>query len=135
MIVGKSARSRWFELRHGSVVDRLVRETPGVAVHVLPLEKEQQTTRARTASGAGAWGKPSGYVYTALMVAGVTAGASVAIGASANGLIGGLGRSFTLQPISLEGTTGLNVAAGVAGMNLHYVTPLRPHHRLRHRRY
>ena len=66
---------------------------------------------------------------------GVTAGVSVAIGASANGLIGGLGRSFTLQPVSLEGTTGLNVAAGVAGMNLHYVAPIRPRYRLRHRRY
>src|SRR5690606_4775597 len=38
IVVGKSTRSRWFELRHGSVVDRLVRETPGVAVHVLPHE-------------------------------------------------------------------------------------------------
>lgn len=63
---------------------------------------------------------------------GVTAGASVAIGAAANGLIGGLDRSFTLQPVSIEGTTGLNVAAGIAGMNLHYVP--QPHHR-RHRRY
>lgn len=66
---------------------------------------------------------------------GVTAGASVAIGASANGLIGGLGRSFTLQPVSIEGTTGLNVAAGIAGMNLHYVPAVRPHPRLRHRRH
>src|SRR4029077_4271483 len=38
LVVGKSARSKWFELRHGTVVDRLVRETPGVAVHVLPHE-------------------------------------------------------------------------------------------------
>ncbi len=39
LVVGKSARSRWFEFRHGSVVDQLVRETPGLAVHVLPLER------------------------------------------------------------------------------------------------
>ena len=39
LIVGKSARSRWFEFRHGSVVDQLIRETPGLAVHVLPLER------------------------------------------------------------------------------------------------
>ena len=38
LVVGKSARSKWFELRYGTVVDRLVRETPGVAVHVLPHE-------------------------------------------------------------------------------------------------
>ena len=36
LVVAKSTRSRWFQLRHGSVVDRLVRETPGIAVHVLP---------------------------------------------------------------------------------------------------
>ena len=36
IVVAKSTRSRWFQLRHGSVVDRLVRETPGIAVHVLP---------------------------------------------------------------------------------------------------
>ena len=64
---------------------------------------------------------------------GVTAGATVAIGVAANGLVGGLGRSFTLQPVSIEGTTGLNVAAGIAGMNLRYVH--QPHfRRLRHHR-
>jgi two-component system sensor histidine kinase KdpD len=36
LVVAKSSRSRLFQLRHGSVVDRLVRETPGLAVHVLP---------------------------------------------------------------------------------------------------
>ena len=46
LVVGKSARSRWFELRHGSVVDRLVRETPGVAVHVLPHEASETARKA-----------------------------------------------------------------------------------------
>ena len=76
LIVGKSARSRWFELRHGSVVDRLVRETPGIAVHVLPFEGERPPPRKRL-SGADlvsrGWGDPAGYGYTALMVAAVTA--------------------------------------------------------------
>lgn len=36
IVIGKSRRSRWFELRHGSVVDRLVRGVEGVAIHVLP---------------------------------------------------------------------------------------------------
>jgi two-component system sensor histidine kinase KdpD len=39
LVVGKSSRSRWFELLHGSIVDRLVREMPSMAVHVLPFEK------------------------------------------------------------------------------------------------
>jgi di/tricarboxylate transporter len=53
--------------------------------------------------------------------AGVTAGASVGVGASANALIGGFDKSITLQPISIEGNTGLNVAAGIGAMHLKYV--------------
>jgi hypothetical protein len=49
---------------------------------------------------------------------GVTAGAAVGVGASANVLIGGSDRSIALQPLSVEGTTGLNVAAGVGAMTL-----------------
>jgi len=37
VVIGKSRRSWWFELRHGSVVDRLVRTLDGVAVHVMPI--------------------------------------------------------------------------------------------------
>jgi two-component system sensor histidine kinase KdpD len=75
LVVGKSARSRWFELRHGSVVDQLVRATPGVAVHVLPLDQHgaPPSTRRRR---RGRWGSAAGYGWTSLMVAGVTAIAS-----------------------------------------------------------
>lgn len=52
---------------------------------------------------------------------GLTAGASVAIGAAANALIGGSNRTIALQPLSIEGTTGLNVAAGIGAMSLNYV--------------
>ncbi|AEG48718.1 osmosensitive K+ channel signal transduction histidine kinase [Sphingobium chlorophenolicum L-1] len=72
LVVGKSMRSRWFEFRHGSIVDRLVRETPGVAVHVLPLDETAAAQPARPRH-RGHWGKPSGYVWTTLLVAGVTA--------------------------------------------------------------
>ncbi len=37
VVIGKSRRNWWFELRHGSVVDRLVRALDGVAVHVVPV--------------------------------------------------------------------------------------------------
>lgn len=36
IVVGKSRRSRLFELRHGSVVDRLVRDAGGIAVEIAP---------------------------------------------------------------------------------------------------
>ena len=68
LIIGKSVRSRWFELRHGSVVDRVVRGTPGVAVHVLPMEGvSAPTNRVR---------KPlrleKAYFWTVTMIAMVT---------------------------------------------------------------
>lgn len=52
---------------------------------------------------------------------GVTAGAAVGVGANANVMVGGSDNSFALQPLSLEGQTGLNVAVGVAGLELRYV--------------
>ena len=40
VVIGKSRRSWWFERRHASVVDRLVRSLDGVAVHVVPIAGE-----------------------------------------------------------------------------------------------
>jgi hypothetical protein len=51
---------------------------------------------------------------------GVTGSAAVGVGAGANVLVGGNGQSFTLQPVSIEGQTGLDVAAGLEQMNLYY---------------
>jgi hypothetical protein len=51
---------------------------------------------------------------------GVTGSATVGVGLGANVLIGGSGNSIALQPVSIEGTTGLNVAAGIAAMTLTY---------------
>ena len=50
---------------------------------------------------------------------GLTAGATAGIGLNANALIGGSETSIALQPLSIEGTTGLNVAAGIADLTLH----------------
>ena len=52
---------------------------------------------------------------------GVSAEATVVAGVGANALVGGLKKSITLQPVSVQGQTGLNLAAGVAGMKLKYV--------------
>ena len=46
-------------------------------------------------------------------------GGAAVVGASANALVGGSNNSIALQPVSIEGTTGLNVAAGVASITLH----------------
>ena len=44
---------------------------------------------------------------------GVDASATVGLGVGANVLVGGSGRAFSLQPLSVEGQTGLALAAGV----------------------
>lgn len=49
---------------------------------------------------------------------GVTAGAAVGAGLGANVLVGGFQRSIALQPLSVEGMAGLNVAAGIAEIEL-----------------
>ena len=50
---------------------------------------------------------------------GASAQATVGIGAGANALIGGLDKSVALQPLSVEGSKGLNVAAGIGSISLH----------------
>ncbi len=49
---------------------------------------------------------------------GLTAGASVAVGGDASALIGGSHREVSLQPFSIEGDKGMNVAAGIATITL-----------------
>jgi uncharacterized protein DUF992 len=68
---------------------------------------------------------------------GVGANASVGVGGGGNFLVGGPANSYALQPISVQGQTGLNVAAGVADIELQPVRfapggPRRHHHRHPH---
>ncbi len=49
---------------------------------------------------------------------GVSAEASVALGVGANALVGGSNKSLVLQPLSVQGQTGLNLAVGVANLTL-----------------
>ena len=53
--------------------------------------------------------------------AGATASATVGVGVGANVLIGGLDKSIALQPLSVSGNSGLNVAAGIGAISLHHV--------------
>jgi putative Ca2+/H+ antiporter (TMEM165/GDT1 family) len=49
---------------------------------------------------------------------GVSAEATVGVGLGANALIGGSSRSIVLQPLSVQSQQGLNIAAGVAALQL-----------------
>ena len=50
---------------------------------------------------------------------GASAEASVALGVGANALVGGNKNAVVLQPLSVQGQTGLNVAIGVTSLTLH----------------
>lgn len=73
IVIGKSRRSRLFELRHGSVVDRLVRGVDGVAVHVLPTAANPAPAGAPEANAARPRGDtqatPAAYARAVALVA------------------------------------------------------------------
>lgn len=53
--------------------------------------------------------------------AGATAEVSVAAGLGANVLVGGSRRSVALQPLSVQGQVGLDIAGGIGALELHPV--------------
>ena len=76
-----------------------------------------------SAGGVLAWAvfaPTTGVPFGAL--AGEYVGASgdigLGLGVGANVLIGGSGRTIALQPVSLEGSVAINVAAGVSALKL-----------------
>ncbi len=75
-----------------------------------------------TAGGEMVWAvyAPSTRRFGALAghYGGGSAEATVGAGVGANVLVGGSNRTVTLQPISVQGQAGLNLAVGVAGLEL-----------------
>jgi Protein of unknown function (DUF992) len=64
----------------------------------------------------------SGFPHGALAgtYVGASADVAVGLGLGANALVGGSHRSFALQPVSIEANTGINLAAGVSELRLHW---------------
>jgi len=52
---------------------------------------------------------------------GASAQATAIVGLGANVLVGGFKKTINLQPVSIQGQTGLNVAVGIASLNLRSV--------------
>ncbi len=73
VIIGKSRRSRWFELLHGSVVDKLVRKSGAIAVHVVASEALEMEGGAPAASFAAPPFAPLPYVEGTILMALATA--------------------------------------------------------------
>jgi len=72
IIIGKSTRSRWFEILHGSVVHELVRRSGNISVHVIAGEELKRDPiprkTVRTAAGAAPF-DPWPYGIALLVVA------------------------------------------------------------------
>jgi hypothetical protein len=66
---------------------------------------------------------------------GVGANASVGVGFGGNFLLGGAANAYVLQPVSVQGQTGLNVAAGIADIALEPVVTHGYARHYRHRRH
>jgi hypothetical protein len=66
---------------------------------------------------------------------GVQGNASVGVGVGANAMVGGSNNTFALQPVSAQAQAGLNVSAGLAGLELRSADGPAPLHVRHHRRH
>ena len=71
LIIGRSQRSWWFELRHGSVVETLIRGSKDLAVHVMP-SVEAATGEAGWKAWRRGWGQPAAYAGALALIAATT---------------------------------------------------------------
>ncbi len=107
IVLGKSERSRWFELINGSVVRDLVRDSGNISVHVIsgqhltndPIPKK--TVKTRAPSDYSVW-EPMPYLATCVVVA------------------LSLGFAYLLKPLIGVQSVDLVFLAGVIGIAYHY---------------
>src|ERR1700722_7080918 len=75
-----------------------------------------------TGGGVMVWGVYAdtnrGYGFLAGDYAGASGEATIAVGLGANVLVGGSSRTVALQPVSITGQVGLNLALGVANLSI-----------------
>jgi uncharacterized protein DUF992 len=105
--------SRGYGERYVGTVSKFGVDVGYTAGGVLVWDVIAPTTSLKRGALAGGYG-------------GATASATAGVGVGANVLVGGFDRSVTLQPVSIEGNTGLNVAAGIGAITLHFEAPEPP---------
>ncbi|MES2095623.1 MAG: sensor histidine kinase KdpD [Pseudomonadota bacterium] len=124
LVIGKSVRSWWFALRHGSVVDAMLATTEGLAVHVIPAGKGAPQQRGGIVRGD--WSLAFNAAAIVLLVA-----ATTALGRLVEPLIGvgGIDLIFLLPVILASARLGLGqgIATGIfSGLayNFFFLPPL-----------
>jgi two-component system sensor histidine kinase KdpD len=129
IVIGKSQRSRWFEMLHGSVVHDLVRQAGSISVHVTSGdENDGEAIPPKTVRTAPRRPKPkvAAYLISALAVA-----AALAAGLMVGPLLGAehVDLIFLLAVIGIAAGYGLwpSIAASVGSMlvyNFFFLPPL-----------
>jgi len=99
IVIGKSERSRWFEILHGSVVHELVRRAGNISVHVIAGEGEAPVPKYPVATLDATTFEPAPYAVTTGIIA-------VALGI---GMV--LQQFLSVASISLVFLTGILISA------------------------
>jgi two-component system sensor histidine kinase KdpD len=127
LVIGKSQRSWLFELRHGSVVNAMLRDSEGLAVHVIPTAGDPAAGR-RSAGIAlrSHWGHPRDYAVIALLLTATTLIARAVLPWIG---IGSIDMLYLLPVIASAGLYGLRpgLATGVGAalaFNFFFLPPL-----------
>lgn len=119
LVIGKSVRSRWFRLRHGSVVEAMLSGNAGLAVHVIPAGAAPPNQPRRVAlADRGTALKAAAIVALIALTAGLGTLVEPVIG------VGGIDLIFLLPVIIASGVFGLwpGVTTGVlAGLTYNFL--------------
>ena len=99
------------------------RQNDGTPVHYAGSISKYGVDIGYTEGGVLVWGvvAPTSDVRPGALngdYVGVSASATAGVGAGANVLVGGFDKSIDLQPLSVSGNRGLNVAGGIGSISL-----------------
>ena len=124
LVIGKSSRTWWFRLRHGSVVEAMLMQSHGLAIHVIPTDAPPPAARIR--SWQGDWDMA---LHAATVVALVVAATGLATLAQPWIGVGGLDLLYLLPVIVASARLGWwsGIATGVlAGLayNFFFLPPI-----------
>ena len=98
---------------HAIAAGFALRRTPARSQEVRPRPRRHR--RGENDLGRSLRRRPNGFGALAGNYGGASAEATVGAGVGANVLVGGSNRTVTLQPVSVQGQAGLNLAVGGPG--------------------
>ncbi len=125
IIIGKSERSRWFEILHGSVVHDLVRRAGTISVHVIAGEDMPAASTPPAAETPAVRPRPGAYLLAAAMPA-----VGIGIGKVIEPLVGvaSVDLIFLLGIVIVASTVGLlpallSTAISLVAYNFFFIPP------------